>query len=77
MVGGHYWCSRGKDEVTRLGSEALFLSRPVHNLQRCPLGTESSILYLENKGKKFTPLDNCLYNPQTKLILYYYLRYYD
>lgn len=21
------------------------------------------ILYLENKGKKFTPLDNCLYNP--------------
>lgn len=39
--------------------------------------TESSILYLENKGKKFTPLDNCLYNPQTKLILYYYLRYYD
>lgn len=77
MVGGHYWCSRGKDGVNRLGSEALFLSRPVHNLQRRPLGTESSILYLENKGKKFTPLDNCLYNPQTKLILYYYLRYYD
>lgn len=77
MVGGHYWSSRGKDEVNRLGGEASFLSRPVHNLQRRPLGTESSILYLETKGKKLTPLDNCLYNPQTKLILYYfYLRYY-
>lgn len=35
------------------------------------------LLYLENKEKKLIPLDNCLYNPQTKLILYYfYLRYY-